>query len=154
MQRRGGPLGCGHNENVEVTPDVRPFRATCAAGAVGAFFAGGLTLSVLYATTGVALPCPFLAITGWECPLCGGTRLGDALLHGDIQAGFGFNPLALIGLLVVGVLGVVWSVEAVGGPAVRPPDRLAQAMRRVGPARWLLVGLIVAVIYTIVRNIL
>jgi hypothetical protein len=80
--------------------------------------------------------------------------MGDALLHGDIQAAFGFNPLALIGLLVVGVLGVVWGVEAVGGPAVRPPRRLAERLRRIGPARWLMVGLLVAVIYTIVRNIL
>jgi Protein of unknown function (DUF2752) len=150
----GEPLRCGHNENVEVTTNVRPFRATHAAGVVGALFAGGLTLSLLYATTGVGLPCPFRAITGWDCPLCGGTRMGDALLHGDIQAAFGFNPLALIGLLVVGVLGIVWGVEAVGGPAIRPPRRLAERLRRIRPARWLMVGLLVAVIYTIVRNIL
>ena len=80
--------------------------------------------------------------------------MGEALLHGDIQAAFGFNPLVLIGLLVVGVLGVVWGIEAAGGPAVRSPDRLAQLLRRVAPAQWLLVGLFVAVIYTIVRNIL
>ena len=154
MQRTAKPLGCGHNENVEVTTDVRPFRAKRAAGVVGALFAGGLTLSLLYATTGVGLPCPFRAITGWDCPLCGGTRMGDALLHGDIQAAFGFNPLALIGLLVVGVLGVVWGVEAVRGPVIRPPRRLAERLRRVRPARWLMTGLLVAVIYTIVRNIL
>jgi len=80
--------------------------------------------------------------------------MGDALLHGDIQAAFGFNPLALIGLLVVGVLGVVWGVEAVRGPVIRPPRRLAERLRRVRPARWLMTGLLVAVIYTIVRNIL
>ena len=34
----------GHNENVAVSTDVRPFRATRAAGYVGAFFAGGLAL--------------------------------------------------------------------------------------------------------------
>ena len=149
-----GPLRCGHNENVAVSTDVRQFRATRAAGVVGAFFAGGLALSALYATTGVGLPCPFRALTGWDCPLCGGTRMGDALLHGDVPAAFGYNPLALIALLTVGVLGVLWTVEAVGGPAFRLPRRLAERLRRVRPAHWLVVSLLVAVIYTITRNLL
>ena len=149
----GALLRCGHNENVAVSTDVRPFRATRAAGVVGAFFAGGLALSALYATTGVGLPCPFRALTGWDCPLCGGTRMGDALLHGDVLAAFGYNPLALIGLLIVGVLGVLWTVEAAGGPAVRLPRRLAERLRRIRPAQWLVVGLLVALIYTITRNL-
>ena len=150
---KGALLRCGHNENVAVSTDVRPFRATRAAGVVGAFFAGGLALSALYATTGVGLPCPFRALTGWDCPLCGGTRMGDALLHGDVLAAFGYNPLALIGLLIVGVLGGVWTVEAAGGPAVRLPRRLAERLRRIRPAQWLVVGLLVALIYTITRNL-
>jgi Protein of unknown function (DUF2752) len=150
----GGPLRCGHNENVEASTDVRPFRATRAAGLVGAFFAGGLVLSALYATTGVGLPCPFRALTGWNCPLCGGTRMGDALLHGDVLAAFGYNPLAMIGLLIVGVLGVLWTVEAAGGPAFRFPRRLAERLRGVRPVQWLVLGVLLAVIYTIVRNVL
>ena len=89
-----------------VSTDVRPFRAARATGYVGALFAGGLALSALYATTGFGFPCPFRAITGWDCPLCGGTRMGVALLHGDVQTAFLFNPLALIGLTIVGLLGV------------------------------------------------
>jgi hypothetical protein len=139
---------------VAVSTDVREFRATRAAGYVGAFFAGGLALSALYATTGVGLPCPFRAVTGWDCPLCGGTRMGAALLDGDVLAAFGHNPLALIGLLILGLLGVLWAVEAVGGPAVRLPRRLAERLRRVRPAQWLVVGLLAAVSYTIVRNLL
>ena len=149
----GAPLRCGHNENVAVSTDVREFRATRAAGVVGAFFAGGLALSALYATTGVGLPCPFRALTGWDCPLCGGTRMGGALLHGDVLAAFGYNPLALIGLLIVGVLGVLWTVEAAGGPAVRLPGRLAERLRRIRAAQWLVVALLVALIYTITRNL-
>jgi Protein of unknown function (DUF2752) len=144
----------GHNENVAVSTDVREFRATRAAGYVGAFFAGGLALSALYATTGVGLPCPFRAVTGWDCPLCGGTRMGAALLDGDVLAAFGHNPLALIGLLILGLLGVLWAVEAVGGPAVRLPRRWAERLRRVRPAQWLVVGLLIAVSYTIARNLL
>ena len=103
---------------------------------------------------GSGLPCPFRALTGWDCPLCGGTRMGDALLHGDVPAAFGFNPLALVGLLILGVLGVLWTVEAVGGPAFRLPRPLAERLRRVRPTQWLVVGLLVAVIYTIARNLL
>ncbi len=153
MQRTGIPRR-GHNEKVAVSTDVRQFRATRAAGYVGALFAGGLALSALYATTGVGLPCPFRAVTGWDCPLCGGTRMGAALLDGDLLAAFGHNPLALIGLLIVGLLGVLWAVEALGGPAVRLPRRLAERLRRVRPAQWLVVGLLIAVSYTLARNLL
>ena len=137
-----------------VSTDVRQFRAVRAAGYVGAFFVGGVALSALYATTGLGLPCPFRAVTGWDCPLCGGTRMGDALLHGDVSAAFGFNPLAVVGLLVLGILGVLWAVEAAGGPAVRLPRPLADRLQRVRPSHWLVAGLVVAVIYTLARNLL
>jgi hypothetical protein len=137
----------GHNENVAVSTDVRSFPATRAAGYVGAFFAGGLALSALYATTGLGLPCPFRLLTGWDCPLCGGTRMGEALLHGDVQGAFGFNPLALVGLVILVALGVLWTVEAAGGPH-------SERLRRVRPTQWLVIGLLAAVIYTITRNLL
>jgi Protein of unknown function (DUF2752) len=149
-----GSRGRGHNENVAFSTDVRPFRATRAAGYVAVFFAGGVALSLLYATTGIGLPCPFRAVTGWDCPLCGGTRMGEALLHGDVGAAFEFNPLALIGLVVMGVLGALWIVEAVGGPAVRLPRRLAEGLPRLRPTHWLVVALVVAVVYTVARNLL
>ena len=80
--------------------------------------------------------------------------MGAALLDGDLLAAFGHNPLALIGLLILGLLGVLWAVEALGGPAVRPPRPLAERLRRVRPAQWLVVGLLIAVSYTIARNLL
>ena len=147
-------MPAGPNEKVTVSTGTRPFRATRAAGYVGVFFAGGLALSALYATTGIGLPCPFRALTGWDCPLCGGTRMGGALLHGDIQAAFGFNPLAFVGLTILGVLGALWIVEAAGGRAVRLPQPLAERLRRIAPMQWLVVGLFVALIYTVVRNLL
>ena len=152
--RHDASSGRGHNENVVVSTDVRPFRATRAAGYVGAFLAGGLALSALYATAGVGLPCPFRAVTGWDCPLCGGTRMGAALLHGDVLAALAYNPLALIGLVILGLLGVLWTVEAAGGPAVRLPRWLAERLGRVPASRWLVVGLLAAVVYTVARNVL
>jgi hypothetical protein len=79
--------------------------------------------------------------------------MGAELLDGDVPAAFGHNPLALIGLLILSLLGVLWAVEAVGGPAVRLPRRLAERLRRVRPTRWLVVGLLLAVIYTVTRNL-
>lgn len=49
---------------------------------LGALALAGALLSAVYATTGLGVPCPLLALTGWRCPFCGGTRLGAALLHG------------------------------------------------------------------------
>ena len=80
--------------------------------------------------------------------------MGAALLHGDVLAAFGFTPLALLGLVILGVLGALWTAEAAGGPAVRLPRPLADRLRRVRPRQWLTVGLLVAVIYTIARNLL
>jgi hypothetical protein len=42
--------------------------------------------------------CPFLALTGIPCPLCGMTRAWDAALHGDLAAAFKFHPLAPLAL--------------------------------------------------------
>ena len=143
-------LAGGHNEKVAVSTVARPFRAARAAGYVGALFAGGLALSALYATTGLGLLCSFRALTGWDCPLWG-TRMGGALLHGDVLTAFGFNPLALVGLVVLGILGALWTVEAAGGPLGRLPRPLADPLRRVSPTQWLLVGLLVALIYTVAK---
>ena len=42
--------------------------------------------------------CPFLALTGIPCPLCGTTRAWDATLHGDLTTALRFHPLAPIAL--------------------------------------------------------
>ncbi len=80
--------------------------------------------------------------------------MGAALLRGDVLAALGFNPLALVGLVILGVLGALWTVEAAGGPAVRLPRPLAERLRRLRPTQWLALGLLVALIYTIARNLL
>lgn len=120
---------------------------------LGGLFAGGLALSVVYATTGVGVPCPFLALTGWQCPLCGGTRMGAALLHGDVAAAYAFNPLALILLMVLAVLAAAWAIEVAGGPAARLPRRLTNRLRQVPAVVWAGLALLIAVVYTVLRNL-
>lgn len=52
-------------------------------------------------------PCPLLAVTGLDCPFCGGLRGTHALLHGDLAASFDHN--ILVPFLAVGlVAGLVW----------------------------------------------
>jgi len=131
----------------------RPFRPQRGLVVLVAFGAYGVGLSALYAATGRGLPCPFRAVTGWQCPLCGGTRLGAALLHGDVAAAFAANPVVLVGLVVLAGLGVAWTVELVGGPAVRPPRRVAAAVSRARPNQWLVAILAAAVLFVLLRNL-
>jgi hypothetical protein len=50
------------------------------------------------ATTWWFPPCPFHALTGWLCPLCGSLRAVHALLTGAVAAALAFNPLTTLGL--------------------------------------------------------
>lgn len=117
----------------------------------GAVLAGGVGLSALFAATGVGLTCPLLALTGWQCPLCGGTRMGSALLHGDLAAAAAANPVALVAVAVLGLLTVLWTVEALGGPVARPPRRATAALGRVPAYGWLVLALAAATAYTVLR---
>lgn len=129
------------------------FRPTVALRPLAGFFALDLALSAVYATTGVGVVCPFRAVTGWNCPLCGGTRMGSALLHGDVGAAFAFNAVALVGIALLGVVGVLWVVEALGGPVVRPPAGLRQRLARTTPGQRLTAFFAFGVAYTVLRNL-
>jgi hypothetical protein len=48
--------------------------------------------------------CPFLAMTGHPCPLCGGLRTVHALGRGDLAGALSSNLLVVV-LLVLAVLG-------------------------------------------------
>ena len=152
--RSGALQALRHNVNVAATPVAVP-RSVARTGlaVVGGLFAGGLALSALLATTGVGLPCPFLALTGWQCPLCGGTRMGAALLHGDLAGAYAFNPALLIALAVLGGLAVLWAIEAAGGPAARPPRRVTEWLQQVPAVAWPLLLGALGVAYSVLRNL-
>ena len=85
-----------------------PTRLYTALG-TGAVVAGGLAYVGLgdpHSTSFVFPPCPFKALTGLNCPACGGLRMTHDLLHGDLAAAFVDNAFLLIGLpmLLVWVL--------------------------------------------------
>lgn len=135
-------------------PRRRPFEAVGGLRWLVGYAAFGLGISTLYATTGFGFPCPFRELTGWDCPFCGGTRLGSALLHGDIAAAFAYNPLVFVSLVAGVLVGALWIVEALDGPRVRPPASWQNAARRIGPTWWWIIAGIVAAVYVVLRNVL
>jgi hypothetical protein len=48
-------------------------------------------------------PCPFKALTGWNCPGCGGLRMTHDVLHGDFAAAVMDNAFLLVGLPLLAV---------------------------------------------------
>jgi hypothetical protein len=87
--------------------------------------------------------CQFKALTGLDCPGCGGLRALHQLLHGNVAAAFRLNAL-LVTLLPVGAW---WAYRWV----------LATVMGRgqcvVVRPLWIWVGCAVLVIFGVVRNL-
>ncbi len=88
--------------------------------------------------------CPFLALTGWWCPGCGGLRAVHALTRGELGTALHDNVLvvALCGLTVS--FWTLWALRAVRG---RPRPAL-----RVGRP-WLLAAAVLVLAFTLVRNL-
>jgi hypothetical protein len=174
---------------------VRSRVADVGGGAAGADRTRRLLLplgvggAVLAATTYVALvdpgvsghypTCPLKALTGLDCPACGGLRSVHALTHGDLIGAIDHN--ALVALLLVPVCVLLWlrwvgrswrdgdtagaqrdmapSTDAAGEPVVAPAALAAPPAFAAPPATsttartvlWSVVALVVA--FTVLRNV-
>lgn len=106
------------------TPGARGFSAAAGLASAGWFAGVGVALGALHAATGWGIPCPWRLLTGTLCPLCGSTTMASRLLVGDVAGAWASNPFVLVLLGLGGLAVVAWTVEAAGGPAVRPPPRL------------------------------
>jgi len=139
-------------------PDVAAARRpTPTLLGLGVTAVAGLGLSVLYATTGLGVPCVFRAATGWDCPFCGGTRMGAALLHGDLATAWHFNPFALVGLGLATLLGGWLLVEQATGHRGALASRLSGLAGRLR-IRFTTTTVTIAacalmVVWTVVRNV-
>ncbi|WKG06349.1 DUF2752 domain-containing protein [Mycolicibacterium sp. HK-90] len=81
--------------------------------------------------------CPFKAVTGWNCPACGGLRMTHDLLHGDLGAAVVDNVFALVGLPLLAVwLLVRWRLG-----------------RKLFPLPVVVTIVVAVVIWTVVRNL-
>ncbi len=93
---------------------------------------------------GQGIPCPFHALTGLWCPLCGSTRALHSLMHGNLGAAFARNPLFVVLLPLLVLSWAAWMSESVGGPRLwHIPNR-----------RWVVVSLaVVVVLFWVARNL-
>lgn len=87
--------------------------------------------------------CPFLALTGYWCPGCGGLRAVYALTHGHPLQALHDNAFGLAAVAAVAVWWIAWVVARVRG---RPLS--------VRPVRAVLfAALVVIPVFTILRNL-
>lgn len=68
-----------------------------------AVFAAGCAYAVFFKLTGLGIPCLFRALTGFECPGCGATRMCTSLLMLDFRAAWSYNPVMMC-LLPIGAV--------------------------------------------------
>jgi hypothetical protein len=62
----------------------------------GIILLAGILYAVFVRLTGLAVPCIFRTLTGWQCPGCGITRACLSLLKGEIRTSFSYNPFLYI----------------------------------------------------------
>ena len=88
--------------------------------------------------------CPFKAITGWDCPGCGGLRAVNDLGHGRLVDAAHSNLLLVATLPLVVALWAVWLHRGWTGVPVRLPARVV---------RLLVVGLgVLVLVFAFFRN--
>lgn len=110
----------------------------------GLLAAGGISLSGIR-LAGLLPPCLFRQITGLHCPGCGGTRMVESLLHGDVAAAWSYNPL----LLTAGVglaAGLLWFF-------LRTFRREWTPLRPAADSRWWLTVPLLILLFWVVRNL-
>jgi hypothetical protein len=81
--------------------------------------------------------CPFKWLTGWNCPFCGGLRMTNDLLHGDLVASINDNLFALVGIPLLAAW-MVWR-RSQGKPLLSMPAVLTVVAA--------------AVVWTVTRNL-
>ena len=129
------------------TAGAASFSAASGLKASAAFGAIGLSLSGIYAMTGVSIPCPWRTLTHTLCPFCGSTTMGVALLHGDVAGAWMANPMVFTMLAGLAFACLCWLTEVVGGPALRLPRFLRD--QRV----WYATLTVVAIAFAVWRNV-
>ncbi|HEX4190440.1 MAG TPA: DUF2752 domain-containing protein [Marmoricola sp.] len=88
--------------------------------------------------------CPFKAMTGLDCPGCGGLRAVNDLTHGQIGAAFHSNALFVGSIPLLAVLWLVWAARSWNGSGALVSERAAQ--------RLLYAVVVLAVVFAVWRN--
>lgn len=109
----------------------------------------GAGLAGLYSVSHWSIVCPFLAITRWQCPLCGGTRMAVDLASGDVAAAWQHNAVALVAVATLLMAMVWWAGQAVG---LRGTSRWS-APNWLSQRHVYRVVVVVAAVWTVTRNL-
>lgn len=130
--------------------------------AVAAVVAGatGYLAAVDPATPGHYPGCPFLALTGWFCPGCGGLRAVHELTRADLPAALSSNAVVTLAVPVAVVLWLLWFRRTLrpttvvlasqnGGPNPSQTGGPNRRARLAGPVA-LAIGLI---LFAVLRNL-
>lgn len=113
--------------------------------------ATGLVALVGTAVVGIGNPttthvplCPLKAVTGLDCPLCGGLRAVHSLTRADVVGALDHNLIFTVSVPVLVVGYLIWLLRSLGRPVV-PRLRLPS---------WTNVALLVAgLVFAVVRNV-
>ena len=87
--------------------------------------------------------CPMKVLTGFDCPGCGSQRMLHALLHADFVGAWHANPFLL---LMIPYIALVIVASAL-------PHRFPRLSRFVNSPAAILTFLLLAIAWTILRNI-
>ena len=112
---------------------------------IAASLVGGVCVaSALLDPTGGPRLCPFKAMTGLDCPLCGATRAAHQLFRGNVIAALDFNAVFVVAAPLLIWIAVAVLRQGLGDTAVRLPS-----VRR--PT---VIALVAAVVtFTVIRNL-
>lgn len=104
----------------------------------------GIAILLSYALTGHGIPCLFRALTGYLCPGCGMTRATLSILTGHLAKAWSLNALSLtlvpVFLLYLGYRIIRYVLTG-------------QESFRTWENVFLVLSLIIAILYAIVRNL-
>lgn len=92
--------------------------------------------------------CPLKALTGLDCPACGGLRCVHALSTGDVVGAINQNLMAVIVLPIFAIIGLVWLYRRWTGVQPAPTEQ------SIARQKYIITSFMIAtLVFTIVRNI-
>ena len=134
--------------NAAIQP-ASAFSARRALLRLGEFSLAGGAIAAAHLLLGIGIPCPLRTFTGILCPFCGGTRAAGALAGFDVAQAWSYNALLVVAVPILAGLAIAWTIEALGGPALRPPARLRPLTQN---KVYVVVG-VIALVFMVVRNL-
>jgi hypothetical protein len=117
----------------------------------------GILYAVFVRLTGLAVPCIFRALTGWQCPGCGITRACLSLLKGEIRTSFSYNPFLYIAGPCIIYLIVRGDLNYIKGDAIPSIHEISETFgvsdKTTADTVLIYILIMAALIFGVVRNL-